>query len=436
MAVVVQSAPALGQDVRALTKAYNASGQALFEVLARTPGNIVISPYSIGAAMAMARAGARGETERQMAKVLKHALPPEATDAANAALLASLNAYDRSAQPGFCPQDAQWTGTRCEAPLSSDRRCPPSMLPEDQVCVGHPVGPSARLISANALMLARRGGLISAEFKALVGDKYAAGVFEGAGLEEVNAWVREKTQGKIERILDRLDPDAAAVLLNAVYLKAAWASPFSKGATREDDFNLTARQKVRVPMMRQQAPFPVVERAGFRAIRLAYIEPSLAMVVVLPNEVEGLAAVSERLDAGEVANLASTLRKGPHSLVALALPRFKAAYNAGLVKPFQTAGMTLAFGDSADFSGMTGRTSGRDGVKIGDIEHRAVIEVAEPGTEAAAATAVVMVPARSAPREPPRAVPFVVDRPFLFYVVDDASGAILFQGRIADPRQS
>jgi serine protease inhibitor len=95
--------------------------------------------------------------------------------------------------------------------------------------------------------------------------------------------------------------------------------------------------------------------------------------------------------------------------------------------------MRLAFGDRADFSGVTGPVAA--GVKIEQIAHRAVIEVAEPGTEAAAATAVVMVPARAAARERPKPVPFVVDRPFLFYVVDDASGAVLFQGRIADPRR-
>lgn len=432
--VAIHSRPALAQDVRALTKAYNATGQALFQELARTPGNIVVSPYSIGTAMAMARAGARGDTERQMTKALKHTLPLPATDKANAALLATFAGYDRTSNAGYCPQGARWGGTQCEAEPSADRRCPPPMHLEDKLCVGQPTGPSAKLTTANALMLAKRADLISADYKALVRDKYAAAVYEGAGLDEVNGWVKQKTDGKIDRILEQLPSDTAAVLLNAVYLKAAWASTFAKSATREDDFKLTGKQTVRVSMMRQQGTFPVGERTGYRAIRLEYVERSLGMVIVLPNEVEGLAAVAQRLDEAEVASLVTGLGKGQRSLVALALPRFKAAFKARLVEPLQQAGMTLAFTDDADFGGMTGKGRDQQGVKIGDIRHRAVIEVAEQGTEAAAATAVVMVPARSAPAEPQKPVPFVVDRPFLFYVVDDATGAILFQGRIVDPR--
>jgi len=434
LVAAIQPSNGFGQDVQGLTRAYTASGQVLFRELARKPGNLVLSPYSIGVAMAMARSGARGETERQMTSVLKHSLPIAATNSANAALLAMLNSYDRTLQPGFCPQDARWTGAQCEAPPAADRRCPPPMRLKDGLCVSEPVRTSAKLITANALMLAKRADLLSPEFRALVRDKYAAAVYEGAGLDEVNGWVKQKTEGKIERILDRLDPDAAAVLLNAVYLKAAWASTFAKAATREDDFNLSSKERVRVPMMRQRASFALVERAGYRAIRLDYIERALGMVIVLPNEADGLEAVMQRLDASELASLTAALKTQAHGFVALALPRFKAALSAGLVAPFRQAGMTLAFSDDADFTGMTGRKLDQQGVKIGDIQHRAAIEVDEDGTEAAAATAVVMVPTRSRPLEPP-SVPFTIDHPFLFYVVDDASGAVLFQGRIVDPRE-
>ena len=186
LAAGLDPADAVGADVRALTAAYNASGQALFQELATKPGNIVLSPYSIGSAMAMARAGARGQTERQMTTVLKHTLALEATDAANAALLTILDGYGKSA----------------------DER--------------------ATLQAANALMLAKHGRLISQGYRALVRDKYAAAIHEGAKLEDINGWVKERTEGKIDRILDELPDDAAAVLLNAVYLKAAWASAFSK----------------------------------------------------------------------------------------------------------------------------------------------------------------------------------------------------------------
>jgi serpin B len=383
-----------GADVKALTAAYNASGQALFQELAREPGNVVLSPYSIGAAMAMVRAGARGETERQMTTVLKHTLAREAADAASAALITILDGY----------------GMSDKAP--------------------------ARLSTANALMLAKRGELIGQGYRALVNAKYAAAIHEGASLDDINGWVKERTEGKIDRILDKLPDDAAAVLLNAVYLKAEWASPFSKGATRDDDFKLTAKATVRVPTMHHQANFRAAEGTGYRAIRLDYTAGSLGMIVVLPNEVDGLDAVAGTLDAGALKALLTTLSSGERSLVALALPRFKAAYKTSLAKVLQQAGMSLAFEDKADFSGMTGKSADQPGVKIGDVLHRATLEVAEEGTEASAATAVIMLEARATlPKKgAPSPIPFVVDRPFLIYVVDDASGAILFQGRIADPR--
>ena len=156
------------------------------------------------------------------------------------------------------------------------------------------------------------------------------------------------------------------------------------------------------------------------------------MIVVVPNEVDGLEAVSRTLDAGELRSLWTALGADESSRwVALRLPRFKIAYKASLAEAFQKAGMTLAFGDRADFGGITGKGPDAPGVKIGDILHRATIEVAEAGTDAAAGTAVIK---RRRNRRPPTPIPFVVDRPFLFYIVDDASGAILFQGRIADPR--
>lgn len=418
-------------DVGALTRAYNASGLALYRQLAGASGNVVLSPYSIGSAMAMARSGARGETERQMASVLKHTLPREATDAANAALLAILNGYDRTGRPDYCPQGVRWTGRRCEAPAAGDGKCPPLTQPEGGTCVGQPLGPSATLVAANALALPRGGGRVSEVYRATVRDKYAATVHEDAGVEEINAWVSQKTAGKVDRILDQLPPDAGPVLINAVYLKAAWASTFAEASTRDDDFMLSASRRVRVPTMHQEADFAFVEGASYRAIRLDYTEPSLAMVIVLPNAVDGLAQVAGRLDPAELASLLRALRGAPRKVVDLAFPRFKATFTADLKAPFQKAGMKLPFSDAADFSGMTG--PGVGGIKIGAIRHQAVIEVKETGTEVAAATSVMMAPT-SAILKKPKAIPFVVDRPFLFFVVDDASGAVLFQGRIVDPR--
>jgi serpin B len=419
--------------VRALTTAYNASGLALYRELAGPSGNIVLSPYSIGSAMAMARSGARGETERQMASVLKHTLPREAADLANGALLAILKGYDHTGRPGSCPPGTRWASNQCEGPPSAVGKCPPLLQSQGGACVGQPLGSSAVLVAANALALPKGGRRVSEAYRATVRDKYTATVHEDVGVEEINAWVREKTAGKIERLLDSLPPNKGPVLVNAVYLKAAWASAFIEVATRDDEFQLSATQRMRVPTMHQQADFRLLERAGYRALRLDYAERSLAMVVVLPNPVDGLAQVAGRLDAGELAALLGELKAAPAKLVALALPRFKARFTADLLPAFRKAGMQLAFGDAADFSGITGAVPQAGGLKIEAIRHQALIEVNEAGTEAAAATSVLMAPT-SAIIERRKPIPFVVDRPFLFFVVDFVSGAVLFQGRISDPR--
>jgi serpin B len=235
-------------------------------------------------------------------------------------------------------------------------------------------------------------------------------------------------------MLEQLDPDAAIVLLNAVYFKARWSAVFDKRFTKDEPFNLTRSEKADVPLMSQSGSFSLVSRGGYRALRLNYEVAELGLVIVLPDDIEGVGAVARRLGATELSELFAALRDGQAKKpVALALPRFKATYKADLVAPFRQAGMQKAFDpNAADFSGMTGRPAGEARFSIGQILHRAVIEVAEETTEAAAATAVGVRSVSAAPQAPPET--FRVDHPFLFYLVDDATGAILFEGRIVDPR--
>ena len=419
------------EPVQALTAAYNASGHDLFAAFAAAPGNIVFSPYSIGTAMAMVLAGARGETEHEMAAVLRHRLEPAAIDAANARVLAVLNGYDTSGVPVACPSPAmRFNGSECEAPVPANGVCPAGYQ-RGQRCIapGHQP-PSATLKTANALMLLQQNGaLVSTAYAARLADKYRAQVFRGADLDTINRWVDRQTAGKIERILDQIDPDKAAVILNAVYFKAAWDAPFTARATREDDFRLSATASVKVPTMHRVGSFQTIARPGFRAIRLPYSVPSLSMVVVLPDAVGGADKLAVDLDAGALAALFRDMTQSQH--VDLALPRFKTAFKVELGKLFKEAGMRRAFDAAlADFSGMTDRPPARAPLAISEVVHRAVIEVTEQGTEAAAATAVMMAPASM----PSHIEPFVVDRPFLFYIVDEATGAILFAGRISDPR--
>ncbi len=185
--------------------------------------------------------------------------------------------------------------------------------------------------------------------------------------------------------------------------------------------------------MNQTGSLSLVSRGGYRAVRLNYEVPELGLVIVLPDDIEGVGAVARRLGANELAELFAALRDGQAKKpVALALPRFKAEFKADLTAPLRQAGIQKAFdANGADFSGMTGRPAAAGRVHIDQIVHRAVIEVAEESTEAAAATAAGV---RSAAIAAPAPVSFRVDRPFLFYLVDDTTGAIVFQGRVADPR--
>ena len=420
--------------VTLLARAYNATGQQLFGQLGATPGNIVFSPYSIGTAVSMALSGARGDTASEMMRALSMRMATDAIDTANAEMLSILNGYDHSAAPPVCPPGATLNGRDCQMRPQGANQCQFGLRLVGDRCVGPGTSaPSARFLAANALMLGKRGDLIAADYVATLKTRYAAEVFKDADLDDINGWVAQKTEGKISRILDRLDPNSVAVLLNAVYFKARWASMFDPKLTKDEAFNLTRSQTADVPMMSQTASFSVVSRGGYRALRLNYQVPELGLVIVLPDEVEGVNAAARRLGPDELAELFMALRDGQAKKpVALALPRFKAEYRADLVMPFQQAGIQKAFdANSADFSGMTGRPPAAGRLHLDQIIHRAVIEVSEESTEAAAATAVGI---RSMAIPAPSPVSFRVDHPFLFYLVDDTTGAILFQGRIADPR--
>ncbi len=382
-------APAEAGDAdRALTEGFAALGSELYAALSEKPGNIVFSPHSIGIAMAMTLSGARGSTGEELAKVLQLRLSRAEIEKASGKVTAALKSYNKSA--------------------------------------------GLSLLIANALMLAGYGGLVSGEYRALIKERYAGEVFPDATLEKVNGWVKDKTNGKIEKILDSLGQEPALVLLNAVYFKAAWATPFSKGATQDAFFNLTSASSVKTPTMYREDQFKLVTRPGYRAISLPYAGGALSMIAVLPDRVDGLHAVAGSLKGGEAAKLLSAFAPEPLKRVALTLPRFKSNSDIDLIEPFRKLGLKIALTDNADFGGILGARAGKEGIKIGQVRHRAVIEVAEEGTEAAAATAVVG--ARSLAMKPAGpAEAFTVDRPFMFFVAGAASGAVLFQGRVADP---
>ncbi|MGO9982578.1 MAG: serpin family protein [Rhodomicrobium sp.] len=418
---------------RVLSAAFAAMGADLYEALGSKPGNLVLSPYSIGTAMAMTLSGARGATGAELAKVLHLRLNREEMEDACAEVTATLKAYDRTSDPRFCPDGARWTGKICETGSDGDK-CKYPFQPDNGRCAASPRLPHVQLLDANALMLTEAGRPVSDEYRALVQQRYAAELFLNATPGMVNGWVKDKTNGKIEKILDTIGKDAVLVLLNAVYFKAAWQAPFNKAATQPRSFHLPAGQSIEIPAMYRVGKYKLVARPGFRALSIPYAQDALSMTIVLPDSVSGLPAVESALRGEETASLLYSIQPEALSRIALTLPRFKASMDADLSAIFAGLGLKLAFSGDADFGGILGERAPKGSLTIGQIRHRAVIEVAEEGTEAAAASAVTGV--RSIPLPEAAPVPFTVDRPFLFFVSDATTGSVLFQGRIADPSKA
>src|SRR5215471_1234340 len=203
--------------VTLLARAYNAAGQQLFAQLAAAPGNVVFSPYSVGTAMSMLISGARGDTASEMMRAMSMRMAADAIDAANAEMLSILNGYDQSAAPPVCPPRSTANAGNCESRPGGEamNQCQPGFRLVGNRCVAPGVKPaSARLLAANALMLFKQGDLVSADYVTALKTKYAAEAFKNASLEDINGWVARKTEGKIGRMLDQIDPSAVATILN------------------------------------------------------------------------------------------------------------------------------------------------------------------------------------------------------------------------------
>jgi serpin B len=353
-------------------------------------GNLIFSPYSISLAFSMAYAGARGETEEQIADVLNY-LPQEAQ------------------HPAF---------NLLEQRLSS--------LGDEEVAESSPE--PFRLSIANAAW-GQRGYRFERAYLETLAGHYGAGLRtldfgqpEKAS-EEINAWVVDETEDRIEDLVspDVIDPSTRLVLANAIYFKASWLSRFETSNTQDGPFTLSDGSEVAVPMMRQTTYLSYAEGDGYQAVRLPYKGEAVEMLVILPEEGR-FEQIADRLSAG----FFGEVRRGLHQeYVELAMPRFDFETDLDLPKLLKAMGMTNPFDPgAADFSGMTGSR----GLYISAALHKADITVDEKGTEAAAATAVVI--AESAAPEPTRVA---ADRPFIFAIVERETGAILFLGRVTDP---
>ncbi len=368
--------------------------QFAFDLYARLrtrSGNLFLSPYSISDALAMTSLGARGETAIQMAKVLHFPADGAAVHPAFAALIRQINGSQKERGYQLRVADALWG--------QKDYGFLPGFLRQSQEYYG--------------------AGLREVNFS---GDP------EGAR-RTINAWVAEQTQDRIKDLLgpDSVRSDTSLVLTNAIYFKANWAHPFSERTTQSENFSVTTEKKVQVRLMHQTADFAYFDGGNFQILDLPYQTNDLSMVILLPKAVDGLAELEKTLTAERLGEWLSKLR--PHQ-VEVSLPKFKTTCEFQLEKTLAEMGMDLPFSGTADFSGITSN----ERLFLSAVVHKAFVEVDEKGTEAAAATGVVMTrAAMPAPR--PRAV-FRADHPFIFLLRDRQTGSILFLGRLTNPSHS
>jgi serpin B len=346
----------------------------------------------------MTYAGARGETEEQMADALHFTLPQDD-------LHPAFNALD---------QELARRGEGAEGKDEADKQ--------------HPEG--FRLNIANAVWGQKDYAFLEAFLDALA-TNYGAGLrvldFAGAPEESsvtINEWVSEETEGRIENLIPQgaIDSLTRLVLTNAIYFNAAWANPFGKGATQDGPFTLLDGGEVTVPMMRRAESFGYARGEGYQAVELPYDGREMSMVILLPER-DGFEAFEDSLGAEQVQAIAEDLEYGQ---VVLTMPKFEFDSGFSLNQALEAMGMPAAFSAGADFSGMTGSKD----LFISDVLHKAFVSVDEEGTEAAAATAEV-VKLVAKPVESPVAV--TIDHPFLFLIRDIETGAILFVGRVVDP---
>jgi serpin B len=248
----------------------------------------------------------------------------------------------------------------------------------------------------------------------------------------INQWIEQKTDNKIKDLLQPgvLNSRTKMVLTNAIYFKGDWQTPFEKAWTEEADFHLSPAKNVKAPLMHLTEGFDYFDGGKFQALAIPYESGDLSMIVFLPRDVGGLPALEESMTASHMKQWLDQLQPIPE--VILTLPKFQMTRQFGLAGTLAAMGMPSAFdATAADFSGMTGKRE----LLISAVIHKAYINVDEKGTEAAAATAVVMEKAMAMPPrfQPPPPPVFRADHPFVFLIRDNRSGSILFLGRVTDP---
>jgi len=380
-------------ELSALVESNSAFAWNLYQQLKAQDGNLFYSPYSLSLALAMTYAGARNQTEQEMAATLHFDLSQEKLHQAFNYLALELLKRETI-------KDAEG---------------------KDDV--------GFRLDVVNDIWGQKDYDFL-APFLDVLAENYGAGLrildfirdAEGAR-ETINQYISDRTEGRIKDLIPQgaIDTMTRLVLTNAIYFNAAWASPFNEDDTQNGTFYLLDGSQVTAAMMHQSETTGYAEGTDYQAVEIPYAGEQLSMVIIMPKEGQ-FAAFENSLDAARVSSIIESLKT---SVVDLSLPKFEFDASFDLVQELAAMGMPIAFTDQADFSGMTGN---RD-LCIGDVVHKAFVSVDEAGTEAAAASAVIM----ELTSMPSEKVTMTVNHPFIFLIRDIPTGTVLFIGRVVNP---
>jgi serpin B len=382
----LQAGKAPSADIKAVAQGSNAFACELHRQLKRD-GNLFFSPLSISTALSMTYAGARGDTAKEMATTLRYPFEGQRLHLGYAGLIGKLAGEDRPAGVQLSLANSLW------GPYDYNQ-----------------------------------------DFLAVNRDCYAAYLrkIQLVGAERIiNQWVMERTAQRIKDLLPpgTLDANSVLVLVNAVYFKGQWQFLFKASATHDQEFRVKPGQKVKAKMMHQKARLRhthVGGKDGVGVLELPYKGGDLSMGLILPDADNGLAEVEKTLTAEKLDGWLKQMRK---TIVKVSLPRFKITSDTiSLKKELDKLGMKGAFTPRADFSGMATTKP----LYIDEVLHKSFVEVNEEGSEAAAASAVIMTEKGGADRKE-EPVEFTADHPFLFLIRDNRTGCILFLGRLSNP---
>lgn len=367
----------------------------LSELSASESGNIFVSPLSLSTAMGMLEAGAAGETKSEINRVFRypntdiHAESGELREAAS-----------RKVTPGqYDESDPQITSIANSVWTDKSMPLKPQYLE----------------------LLDKDYGLAPEQLDFMTAPDMSR--------EIINKWVETQTNDRIQDLLTKsnVTPQTRLILVNTIYMMSHWQDVFSESNTKPIPFYINGEDAEPRDLMHQTRAYQRLKIKGGEALKIPYANQT-SMIVIRPKAKRGLEPVNAMMTQSTIREVLENIDQVPFVRTDLALPKFKIKARYKLNQPLKNMGLTTIFSDTADFSKM----SEERGLAVSDIIQQVFLDVNEKGTEAAAATAVVVITV-SARLNPPKPKPFIVDRPFIMLIRDDVTGAVMFAGRIANP---